>query len=145
MGATLVFGKGDIFVHYRKHVWALARGMSPKSLMAELFGNKGGSMHLYEPLMNFYSGNAIAGAHLPHAVGMAYARKYLGHSEEVLVAFGDGATNAGNFYESLNMAVLWELPVLFINERVINGVQAAMFVMDIERRLNDKNYLKLLR
>lgn len=123
VGATLAFGKGDLFVHYREHVWALARGMSPKTVMAELFGKKtgvskgkGGSMHLFDPAFNFYGGNAIVGAHLPHAVGAAYARKYLGHSEGVLVAFGDGATNAGNYYESLNLASLWELPVLFLNE-----------------------------
>ncbi len=123
VGATLAFGKGDIFVHYREHVWALARGMEPKHVMAELFGKKtgvskgkGGSMHLYDPKFNFYGGNAIVGAQIPHAVGAAYARKYLGHTEGVLVAFGDGATNAGNFYESLNLAALWELPVLFLCE-----------------------------
>ena len=129
VGATLAFGKGDIFVHYREHVWALARGMSPKKLMAELFGKKtgvskgkGGSMHLFDNSLNFYGGNAIVGAHLPHAVGAAYARKYLGHSEGVLVAFGDGATNAGNYYESLNMAALWKVPVLFLNENNLYAI-----------------------
>ncbi|WP_457627195.1 thiamine pyrophosphate-dependent dehydrogenase E1 component subunit alpha, partial [Persephonella sp.] len=62
------------------------------------------------------------GAHLPHAVGAAYARKYLGHSEGVLVAFGDGATNAGNYYESLNMAALWKVPVLFLNENNLYAI-----------------------
>ena len=123
VGASLAFGKGDLFVHYREHVWAIARGMDPKYVMAELFGKvigvskgKGGSMHLYDPKFNFYGGNAIVGAQLPHAVGAAYARKYLGHTEGVMAAFGDGATNAGNFYESLNLAALWELPVIFLCE-----------------------------
>ena len=123
VGAILAFGKGDIFVHYREHVWAIARGLDSKRVMAELFGKatgvskgKGGSMHLFEPSMNFYGGNAIVGAHIPQAIGTAYGRKLLGHSEGVLVAFGDGATNSGNFYESINLAALWELPVIFLNE-----------------------------
>jgi pyruvate dehydrogenase E1 component alpha subunit len=123
VGATVAFEKGDIFVHYRDHIYAIAKGVDPKYLMAELFGKKsgiakgkGGSMHFFEPTLNFYGGNAIVGAHLPHAVGMAYARKYKGENTGVLVAFGDGATNAGNFYESLNLAALWKLPVLFLCE-----------------------------
>ncbi len=123
VGAMLGFGKGDFFVHYREHVYALARGMSPKELMAELFGKKtgvskgkGGSMHLYSSKFNFYGGNAIVGAQIPHAVGAAYARKYLGHMEGVMVAFGDGATNAGNFYESLNLAAVYKVPLLFLCE-----------------------------
>ena len=123
VGAVLGFGKGDIFVHYREHVYALARGMEPKRVMAELFGKitgvskgKGGSMHLYDPKFNFYGGNAIVGAHLPHAVGTAYARKYLGDTTGVLAAFGDGATNGGNFFESINLAATWKVPVLFLCE-----------------------------
>ncbi len=123
VGAMLGFGKGDFFVHYRDHVYALARGMSAKELMAELFGKitgvskgKGGSMHLYSSRFNFYGGNAIVGAQITHAVGAAYARKYLGHMEGVMVAFGDGATNAGNFYESLNLANVYKVPVLFLCE-----------------------------
>jgi len=123
VGAVLGFGKGDIFVHYREHVYALARGMEPKNIMAELFGKvtgvskgKGGSMHLYDPKFNFYGGNAIVGAHLPHAVGTAYARKYLGDTTGVLAAFGDGATNSGNFFEAINLAATWKVPVLFLCE-----------------------------
>jgi pyruvate dehydrogenase E1 component alpha subunit len=123
VGAMVAFGKGDFFVHYRDHVYALARGMSPKEVMAELFGKKtgvskgkGGSMHLFNPKLNFYGGNAIVGAQIPHAVGAAYARKYMGHMEGVMVAFGDGATNAGNFYESLNLAKVYEVPLLFLCE-----------------------------
>ncbi len=123
VGAVLGFGKGDIFVHYREHVYALARGMEAKYVMAELFGKitgvskgKGGSMHLYDPKYNFYGGNAIVGAHLPHAVGAAYARKLKGDMSGVLAAFGDGATNAGNFYESINLAAVWKVPIIFLCE-----------------------------
>ncbi|RMD45633.1 MAG: pyruvate dehydrogenase [Aquificota bacterium] len=123
VGATLGFGKGDIFVHYREHIYALARGIPAKEVMAELFGKKtgvskgkGGSMHLYHPKYNFYGGIAIVGAQIPHAIGAAYARKLMGHTEGVLVAFGDGSTNAGNFYESLNLANVYKVPVIFLCE-----------------------------
>ena len=123
VGAVFGFGKGDLFCPYREHVLALARGMDPKLIMAELFGKitgvskgKGGSMHLYEPKLDFYGGNAIVGAHLPHAVGAAYARKYMGEKAGILAIFGDGATNGGSFFESINLAVVWEVPVLFLCE-----------------------------
>lgn len=121
VGAVVGFGKGDLFCPYREHVLALARGMDPKLIMAELFGKytgvskgKGGSMHLYEPKLDFYGGNAIVGAHLSHAVGAAYARKMRGERAGVLAVFGDGATNAGSFFEAINLAVVWEVPVLFL-------------------------------
>jgi pyruvate dehydrogenase E1 component alpha subunit len=123
VGAVVGFGKGDLFCPYREHVLALARGMDPKLIMAELFGKatgvskgKGGSMHLYEPKLDFFGGNAIVAAHLPHAVGAAYARKLMGEKAGVLCIFGDGATNNGTFFEALNMASLWEVPVLFLCE-----------------------------
>ncbi len=123
VGAVVGFGKGDLFCPYREHVLALARGIDPKLIMAELFGKatgvskgKGGSMHLYEPKMDFYGGNAIVAAHLPHAVGAAYARKLMGEKAGVLCIFGDGATNNGTFFEAINMASLWEVPVLFLCE-----------------------------
>ncbi|MFN3814466.1 MAG: thiamine pyrophosphate-dependent dehydrogenase E1 component subunit alpha, partial [Aquificaceae bacterium] len=123
VGAVLGFGKGDLFCPYREHVLALTRGMDPKLIMAELFGKvagvskgKGGSMHLYEPRLDFYGGNAIVGAHLPHAVGAAYARKLMGEKAGVLALFGDGATNGGSFFEAINLAVVWKVPVLFFCE-----------------------------
>ena len=123
VGAVVGFGKGDLFCPYREHVLALARGVDPKLIMAELFGKatgvskgKGGSMHLYEPKMDFYGGNAIVAAHLPHAVGAAYARKLMGEKAGVLCIFGDGATNNGTFFEAINMASLWEVPMLFLCE-----------------------------
>ncbi|MFN7065319.1 MAG: thiamine pyrophosphate-dependent dehydrogenase E1 component subunit alpha [Aquificaceae bacterium] len=123
VGAVVGFGKGDLFCPYREHVLALARGMDPRLIMAELFGKatgvskgKGGSMHLYEPKLDFYGGNAIVAAHLPHAVGAAYARKMMGEKAGVLCIFGDGATNNGTFFEAINMASLWGVPVLFLCE-----------------------------
>jgi pyruvate dehydrogenase E1 component alpha subunit len=91
--------------------------------MAELFGRrdglskgKGGSMHLFDKSVNFLGGHAIVGAHLPLATGAAFAIKYQGGDQVVLCFFGDGAVPEGEFHESLNLAALWKLPVLFICE-----------------------------
>ncbi|RUM45188.1 MAG: pyruvate dehydrogenase [Hydrogenimonas sp.] len=123
VSAMKAFDRGDVFSGYRVHVMAIARGLSPKSVMAELFGKatgvsrgKGGSMHLYDPSHFFYGGDAIVGGHLPNAVGCAYARKYQGSEEGVMAIFGDGATNCGAFFESLNIASAQNLPLLFLCE-----------------------------
>jgi pyruvate dehydrogenase E1 component alpha subunit len=112
-----------IFTHYRDHGYAIARGSDPRVLMAELFGKstgcshgKGGSMHLCDPQRNFHGGYAIVAGHLPLAVGNALASQYQGRKEVTLVIFGDGATDMGEFHESLNMASVWRLPVLFLCE-----------------------------
>jgi pyruvate dehydrogenase E1 component alpha subunit len=117
------FEKGDVFATYREHVMAMARGIEPKAVMAELFGKaegvsggKGGSMHLFEPSRFFYGGDAIVGGHIPNAVGCAYARKYQGSDDGVMVIFGDGASNGGAFFESLNIAATQKLPLLFLCE-----------------------------
>ena len=123
VGAMQAFDKGDVFTHYREHVLALARGMDPKLVMAELFGKatgvskgKGGSMHLFDPNLNFYGGDAIVAGHLPIAVGCAYARKIQGEKAGVFAIFGDGASNAGAFFESINIAAAWKLPLIFFCE-----------------------------
>jgi len=123
VASMIAFDKGDVFTHYREHVLALARGMSAKEVMAELFGKatgvskgKGGSMHLFEPKLNFYGGDAIVGGHLPVAVGCAYARKLQKEKAGVLAIFGDGASNSGAFFESINIASAWKLPVIFLAE-----------------------------
>jgi len=123
VGAIKAFAKGDIFATYREHVMAIARGVAPKAVMAELFGKaegvsggKGGSMHLFEPSRFFYGGDAIVGGQLPNAVGCAYARKLQGAEDGVMVIFGDGATNGGAFFESLNIASTHKLPLLFLCE-----------------------------
>jgi len=123
VGSMKAFAKGDVFTHYREHVLAIARGMDPKLIMAELFGKRegiskgrGGSMHLFEPKLNFYGGDAIVGGHLPIAVGCAYARKIQGENAGVFTIFGDGASNSGAFFESVNIASAWKLPVVFFLE-----------------------------
>ena len=123
VAAIKAFDKGDIFATYREHVMAMARGIEPKAVMAELFGKvdgvsggKGGRMHLFEPSRFFYGGDAIVGGHIPNAVGCAYARKLQGSEDGVMVIFGDGATNGGAFFESLNNAATNKLPLLFVCE-----------------------------
>jgi len=123
VAAMKAFDKGDIFATYREHVMAMARGIEPNAVMAELFGKangvsggKGGSMHLFEPSRFFYGGDAIVGGHIPNAVGCAYARKLQGSEDGVMVIFGDGATNGGAFFESLNNAATQKLPLLFLCE-----------------------------
>jgi len=123
VGAIKAFEKGDIFATYREHVMAMARGIAPRAVMAELFGKaegvsggKGGSMHLFEPSRFFYGGDAIVGGHIPNAVGCAYARKLQGAEDGVMAIFGDGATNGGAFFESLNIAATHKLPMLFLCE-----------------------------
>ena len=108
---------------YREHVHALVRGMSPRSVMAELFGKRdgcsrgmGGSMHLFDRSRRFMGGYAIVGETYPVAIGIAYAIALRQLPEAVICFFGDGAVNQGTFHESLNMAALWKLPVLFVCE-----------------------------
>ena len=112
-----------IITHYRDHGHALARGMDSNGIMAELFGKatgcskgKGGSMHLFDAEKHFMGGHAIVGGQLPLAVGLALGSKYKGEGGAVIVYLGDGAVNEGEFHESLNLASLWELPVIFFVE-----------------------------
>ena len=108
---------------YREHGHALARGMSPGSVMAEMFGRangcckgRGGSMHLFDAERRFYGGNAIVGSHLPVAVGLALADQMLKRPRVTACFFGDGVVAEGDFHESMNLAALWKLPVLFLCE-----------------------------
>ena len=123
VSAMKAFEKGDVFTTYREHVMAMARGMEPRAVMAELFGKadgvsrgRGGSMHLFDPSHFFYGGDAIVGGQIPNAVGCAYARKFQGQQDGVMVIFGDGATNGGAFFESINIASAQKLPLLFLCE-----------------------------
>src|SRR6059036_2935055 len=123
-GATSVLRRDDYAIStYREHGHCLAKGADPRRVMAELFGRrdglskgKGGSMHLFDKSVNFLGGHAIVGAHLPLATGAAFAIKYQGGDQVVLCFFGDGAVPEGEFHESLNLAALWKLPVIFICE-----------------------------
>jgi len=108
---------------YREHGHCLAKGSDPRRVMAELFGRrdglskgKGGSMHLFDKTVNFLGGHGIVAAHLPLATGAAFAIKYQGGDQVVLCFFGDGAVPEGEFHESMNLAALWKLPVIFICE-----------------------------
>jgi pyruvate dehydrogenase E1 component alpha subunit len=124
VGVMRSLGPDDSVVsHYREHGHALARGMSPEAIMAEMYGKiegccrgRGGSMHLFNSALRFYGGNAIVGAGLPLAVGIALADRLRGLPQVTACLFGDGAVAEGDFHESLNLAALWRLPVLFLCE-----------------------------
>ena len=108
---------------YREHAHALIKGLSSREIMAEMFGKqegcsrgRGGSMHLYSSRKKFFGGNAIVGSGISHAVGLGLAMKYKNENRHTVCFFGDGAIAEGDFHESLNMASLWSIPVLFCCE-----------------------------
>lgn len=108
---------------YREHGHALARGMTASTILSELAGKRegccggrGGSMHLFDVKLNFYGGTAIVGAHLPMAVGMAMADQKSNRNSITACFLGEGAAAEGVFHESMNLATLWKVPVLFILE-----------------------------
>src|SRR5512145_2910549 len=124
VGAMHALAADDAIVAtYREHGQALARGIPAARLMAEMFGKqegcsrgRGGSMHIFDAQRRFYGGNAIVAGGLPLAAGLALADKLAGRSAVTACLFGDGAVAEGEFHESLNLAALWTLPVLFICE-----------------------------
>jgi len=124
VGAMQAFGPDDAIVAtYREHGHALARGIPADRLMAEMYGKqegcsrgRGGSMHVFDAATRFYGGNAIVGGGLPVAVGLALADSLERRPRVTACFFGDGAVAEGEFHESLNLAALWKLPVLFICE-----------------------------
>lgn len=108
---------------YRDHGQALARGITPRAVMAELFGRldgcargKGGSMHMFDKSLGFLGGHGIVGGHIPMAAGVGFAIKYRGGDQVIVCFMGEAAVNNGAFHESLNMAGLWKLPCIFIIE-----------------------------
>jgi pyruvate dehydrogenase E1 component alpha subunit len=108
---------------YREHGHALARGVSARAIMAEMFGKvdgcsrgRGGSMHLFDAATRFYGGNAIVGGGLPLAVGLALADRMRSEDRVTACFFGDGAVAEGEFHETMNLAALWQLPVLWLCE-----------------------------
>jgi pyruvate dehydrogenase E1 component alpha subunit len=112
-----------VIAGYREHGHALAKGADPNRVMAELFGRrdgvskgKGGSMHLFDRSVNFLGGHAIVGGYLPIAAGVAFGIKYEERDRVILCFFGDGSVPQGEFHESLNLAALWKLPVVYICE-----------------------------
>jgi pyruvate dehydrogenase E1 component subunit alpha len=122
-----------IVATYRDHGHALARGLPAGSLMAEMYGKatgcsrgRGGSMHFFDAERRFYGGYAIVGGGLPIAVGLALADKLTGRSRVTGCFFGEGAVVEGEFHESLNLASLWELPVLFLCENNLYAMGTAV-------------------
>ena len=133
-GAIAALREDDyIITTYRDHGQALARGMSPRMIMAELFGRsdgcargKGGSMHLFDRSLNFLGGHGIVGAHVPLAAGVGFAIKYRGGDQVCLCFMGESVVNTGAFHEALNMAALWKLPVVFLIENNRYGMGTAL-------------------
>ena len=130
---------------YRDHAHALAAGVEPKKILAELAGRrtgvsrgKGGSMHLFAPDKGFFGGHGIVGAQVSIGTGIAFANRYRGNGSVVVAYFGDGAANQGQVYECFNMAQLWKLPIVYVieNNRYAMGtaVDRASAVTDFSRR-----------
>jgi len=124
VGALMATRTSDnVITAYRDHGHALIRGCTARATMAELFGKvtgaakgRGGSMHMFAAEHGFHGGHGIVGAHIPLATGMGWAAKYQQRDDVTLCFFGEGALNQGAFYESLNLASLWKLPVVYIVE-----------------------------
>jgi len=122
-----------IVATYREHGHALVRGVSAASIMAEMYGKvegcshgRGGSMHLFDAATRFYGGNAIVGGGLPLAVGLALADQLQGRNCVTACFFGEGAVAEGEFHESMNLAALWHLPVLFCCENNLYAMGTAL-------------------
>lgn len=134
-----------VLTTYREHGQALARGISAKSIMAEMYGKlegcsrgRGGSMHLFDAATRFYGGSAIVAGSLPLAVGMALADKMKKRKRVTVCFFGDGAVAEGEFHESLNLAVLWKLPVLFVCENNRYAMGTALELTESETDISKK-------
>jgi pyruvate dehydrogenase E1 component alpha subunit len=127
---------------YREHGHAIARGIPMRSLMAELLGKldgccrgRGGSMHIFDVSKRFYGGNAIVGGSLPLAVGLGLAEKFMGRHAIAVCFFGEGAIAEGEFHESMNLAALWHLPVLFVCENNHYAMGTALVRSESESNL----------
>ena len=146
VGAMLALRPDDmVLTSYRDHVQAMVKGMTPESVMAELYGKeggcvkgKGGSMHMFSREHEFYGGHGIVGGQIGVGTGMAYAAKYKGTDQVTLCFFGEAAVNQGIFHESLNMAQLWKLPCIYICENNQYGMgtsqKRAMSVSSVSRK-----------
>jgi pyruvate dehydrogenase E1 component alpha subunit len=146
VGVIPVLEKRDrIVATYREHAHALVRGVPMTTVMAEMYGKqegcsrgRGGSMHLFDRATNFHGGNAIVGGGLPLAVGLALADHMQDNNLVIACFFGEGAVAEGEFHESLNLAALWGLPVLFVCENNLYAMGTALVIseseMDIQRK-----------
>lgn len=130
---------------YREHGHALVRGMTMKAILAEMYGKvggccrgRGGSMHLFDDKLRFYGGNAIVGGGLPVAVGLALADKMQGRRRLTCCFFGEGAVAEGEFHESMNLASLWKLPILFLCENNLYAMGTALKLSESVTELTAK-------
>jgi len=145
-GTLRALGPDDAVVAtYREHGHALLRGVGAEALMAEMFGRsggccggRGGSMHVFDAATRFYGGNAIVAGGLPIAVGLALADRMLGRDRVTACFFGEGAMAEGEFHESLNLAALWKLPVLFLCENNHYAMGSALELTESETNLTLK-------
>lgn len=134
VGTTSVMEPEDYLIGtYRTHGHAIARGTDPKNVMAEIFGRedgtargRGGSMHIFDGERRFMGGYGIVGGNLPIAAGLALASDLKGTDEVTVCMFGDGASNTGNFGETMNLAALWSLPIVFLVENNLYGMGTAI-------------------
>jgi len=146
VGAISLLRRDDyVLTSYREHGQAIAKGISPEAVMAELYGKrtgcshgKGGSMHMFDKDVNFLGGHAIVGGQIPLATGVAFAAKYQETDRVTLCFFGEAAVNQGAFHESLNMAQLWKLPCIYICENNMYGMgtslERAMSFQDVAQK-----------
>jgi pyruvate dehydrogenase E1 component alpha subunit len=146
VGTTSVMRPDDYLIGtYRTHGHAIARGTDPKRVMAELFGRedgcsrgRGGSMHIFDLERRFMGGYGIVGGNLPLAAGLALSSDYKDTDEVTVCMFGDGASNTGNFGETMNLAALWKLPVVFLVENNLYGMGTSIerhsAVTDLSRK-----------
>ena len=146
VGAIAALRADDyVITSYREHGHAIAKGISPEEIMAELYGKaggcsagKGGSMHLFDADVNFLGGHGIVGGQIPLGTGAAFASKYKGTDQVTLCFFGEAAVNQGAFHESLNLAQLWKLPCIYICENNQYGMgtslERAMSLQDVSQK-----------
>jgi pyruvate dehydrogenase E1 component alpha subunit len=146
VGAARAMRATDYMIStYRSHGHALARGTEPEAVMAELFGRiggccrgRGGSMHMFDLQRRFMGGYGVVGGNLPIAAGMGLAHDYMGTDDVTLCTFGDGASNQGTFGETMNLAALWRLPVVFVVTNNQYGMGTALerhsAVTDLQRK-----------
>lgn len=137
--------KDKMITAYRCHILAIAMGVNPKNIMAELFGKNtgtscgmGGSMHIFSKKYRFYGGHGIVGGQIPLGAGIAFADKYFSRDAVTITIMGDGAVNQGSLHETFNMAMIWKLPVVFIceNNRYAMGTS-------VKRSSNIKDIYKI--
>ncbi len=145
-GSLLAMEHGDkMITAYRNHVQPIGLGEDPRRIMAELMGKvdgtsrgKGGSMHMFSKEHHFYGGHGIVGGQIPLGAGLAFADKYNGKNHVTLTYMGDGAVRQGSFHETMNLAMLWNLPVVFVIEN--NGYAMGT---SVERTANHTEIWKL--